>query len=373
MTLIGEAAERIWTPDGRGCLDYLRRRGLEDETIRAARLGWSPRVAGVPWKPPGLVVPWLDEGRLALVKVRPPDEWRERFPKDKRPPKYIETFRDRPVIYPGREAIQPGEAVIICEGELDTLLMAQQLQVPVITLGSASGKADAEVLALLLFSSPWYVAHDADPAGDASAAAWPAGVIRVRPPDPDKDWGDVHAGGRAGFVTTGGDCWGIPCPGKRSSRRGSCHHDSTLVPSLEEGGSRSTPVRLHPGPDSPFPGRSAACRPRAPRTSHPLERQDRTALASRPPHRSSWAVRREAGPDRQSFRETRGELLLVQVLAGGVRSPNPRPLTVVVQGLRGPARFTGPPHRAGQRRLAVGPAGARSRNRKQSRPRHLLT
>ncbi len=33
----------------------------------------------------------------------------------------------------------------------------------------------------------WYLAHDADPAGDRAAAGWPARAVRVRPPV-GKDW-----------------------------------------------------------------------------------------------------------------------------------------------------------------------------------------
>ena len=36
---------------------------------------------------------------------------------------------------------------------------------------------------------------DADGAGDRSAEGWPARAIRVRPPSPHKDWGELHAAG----------------------------------------------------------------------------------------------------------------------------------------------------------------------------------
>ena len=34
--------EQLWKPSGRAALDYLRNRGLDEETIRRFRLGWSP-------------------------------------------------------------------------------------------------------------------------------------------------------------------------------------------------------------------------------------------------------------------------------------------------------------------------------------------
>ena len=41
----------------------------------------------------------------------------------------------------------------------------------------------------------WFLAHDADPAGDRAALGWPARAVHVRPPDPHKDWGELHAAG----------------------------------------------------------------------------------------------------------------------------------------------------------------------------------
>jgi hypothetical protein len=192
--LVEAASERLWTPRGKGHLDYLRSRGLEDETIRTARLGaveraWIPTKDGDRTFPvSGVSIPWFDGGAPVKVNIRDPDAPPER--------RYKEAFRDRPVLYPGRAVLESGRPVIVAEGELDCLLLAQQLpEACVVTLGSASAKPDPDVLALLLFSAPWFVALDADPAGDRAAADWPASAIRVRPPDPDKDWGEVHARG----------------------------------------------------------------------------------------------------------------------------------------------------------------------------------
>ncbi|MGC1717968.1 MAG: hypothetical protein WA746_03180 [Isosphaeraceae bacterium] len=44
LALLTEAATRLWTPEGTETLAYLHGRGLRDETIRAARLGWTPGV-----------------------------------------------------------------------------------------------------------------------------------------------------------------------------------------------------------------------------------------------------------------------------------------------------------------------------------------
>ncbi len=134
----------LWGLTGAVALDYLRRRGLKDETIRQARLGWVdklqlPKRDGTgTWPLSGVVLPWFDGDRLSLVKVRRLGLFKG--------PKYIEVFRDRPVIYPGWSSVRSGGTLIVCEGEFDALLLAQELaalDVSVITLGSASSQPAA--------------------------------------------------------------------------------------------------------------------------------------------------------------------------------------------------------------------------------------
>src|SRR5262249_13869408 len=79
LALVADAEPRLWTPEWGKALAYLHGRGLKDETIRAARLGFKPDG----W-PCGIVIPWFDRDRLALVKVRQPEG---------RKPKYVERYR----------------------------------------------------------------------------------------------------------------------------------------------------------------------------------------------------------------------------------------------------------------------------------------
>ncbi len=192
-TLVTEATECLWGPGGKHALAYLHSRGLTDETIRAAGLGFTPSIviltrAGDRCFPfSGLTIPWRDGDRLTRIKIRRLDDGK---------PKYAEAFSDRPLIYPDPHVIRPGIPLIVTEGEFDALLLAQQLpEASVITLGSASARTDPAVLSRMLSSPHWFVALDADPAGDSAAAKFPASAVRVRPPDPDKDWGEVHAKG----------------------------------------------------------------------------------------------------------------------------------------------------------------------------------
>jgi hypothetical protein len=198
LALVADAEQRLWAPDANGSAyrRCLLRRGLTEPTIRAARLGWTPRVR-VPrqsgdgsFSAVGVVIPWFEGARLTMVKIRQPEG---------RKPKYVEAFRAGPRLFPAPSAVRPGVPLIVTEGEFDALLLAQELgrsaAVAVVTLGSASARLDPGILWLLAGSGPIYTAHDADEAGDRAAAGWPARAQRVRPPAPDKDWSEAARSG----------------------------------------------------------------------------------------------------------------------------------------------------------------------------------
>lgn len=194
LALVESAAGRLWTPEGMNALEYLRGRGLTETTIRAGRLGWTPGVS-IPvkdgtrfWTVAGITIPWLDGDCLTMVKIRRPDG---------SDPKYAEAFRDGPTIYPTPWVVEPGEPLVIVEGEFDSLLLAQELVelAAVVTLGPASIRPEGSTYLAMLPSPAWYVATDADDAGDKAASRWPAQARRVRPPGAFKDWTEAHQGG----------------------------------------------------------------------------------------------------------------------------------------------------------------------------------
>jgi CHC2-type zinc finger protein len=195
LALVETAEKSLWAPEGMRALTDLRGRGLEDGTIRSARLGFTPGV-NIPkksspetWEARGVTIPWFDSDRLAMVKIRQPNG---------REPKYGEAFRDRPALYPAPSEVRPGKPSILCEGEFDALLLRQELDeydLAVVTLGSASARAGQAVQDLMLTSPVWYLALDGNEAGDKNATVWPARAKRVKPPAPFKDWGDAHKGG----------------------------------------------------------------------------------------------------------------------------------------------------------------------------------
>ena len=81
--------ERLWDEQGKDARDFLHGKGLSDESIRAAGLGWSPLVWyltreewGLPteikpdgkpkklWIPKGIAIPCYEDGRIIRLRVR---------------------------------------------------------------------------------------------------------------------------------------------------------------------------------------------------------------------------------------------------------------------------------------------------------------
>ena len=177
-TYVQVCHKQLWESCGETALDWLHNRGLTDETIRAAGLGYDPDEDSV-------VIPWTHKGALRKVNCR-------RLSAE---PRYkMLTGSVGGVLYPDAPII-PGKPVLLCEGELDALLVNQECGdfLQAVTLGSASARPTAEVLASLS-SSFLLLGQDADTAGDKSAGYWQGIVrrsIRVRPPT-GKDWTDTH-------------------------------------------------------------------------------------------------------------------------------------------------------------------------------------
>src|SRR5262249_1063458 len=150
--------------------------------IRNARLGlWAEDlyVEGVfpdkpVWVPAGITIPWFDRDDLVMVNVRRPSG---------SDPKYRAvrgSRRGHP--YPSRSSVLPGQPVARVEGEFEALLLGQQLGglLPAVTFGSASDHPTRLGLDPLLPAPVWYVAADADSAGDRSAEVWAALSGRCR-------------------------------------------------------------------------------------------------------------------------------------------------------------------------------------------------
>jgi DNA primase len=195
------AAAALWQPGGRRALDYLRRRGLADDTIRAARLGYVakdlytvPGEWGLPedhrnvWVPRGVVIPWRACGSTWRVNVRRPVG----------EPKYCGPAGAASALY-GADGLRRGLPVVLVEGEFDALAVAQEVGDLVCTVatGSTHGARHPRWKRLLATAPVVLIAFDEDEAGGSAARHWLDALPRSRRL--------VPAGDPAGMLESGCD------------------------------------------------------------------------------------------------------------------------------------------------------------------------
>lgn len=192
---VAEAQAALWGDTGTKARAYLHGRGLTDETIAAAQLGYCPGDAnggdqryepGQPWGlaadkriwlPRGVVIPATAAGAVWYIKIRRPAA----------DPKYVHVAGGKPSLYLADKAQGKPDA-FAAEGEFDALLLWQNVKdtADVFTLGSASGRLGGRWATYLLDTRRFWIATDTDEAGDKAAKEWLALVgakgQRVLPP-----------------------------------------------------------------------------------------------------------------------------------------------------------------------------------------------
>src|SRR5579859_8007094 len=115
------AKSLLWKNVGARALTYLHGRGLSDETIRSAGLGYWPRQArggahfGKLWIASGIVIPWRKEGLPWSLHVR----------RAVGEPKYL-LVKDggKGGLY-GADGLNAGGVALLSEGEFDSMVVAQ--------------------------------------------------------------------------------------------------------------------------------------------------------------------------------------------------------------------------------------------------------
>lgn len=170
------AVNLLWSEQGEPALEYLRGRGLKDETIKSAQLGYNPTEMlrpGVKWgreKPvklwQGIVIPWFVGSELWRLTIRD------------------ETVADSDARYKQVAGGSNGlymafslhfnRPTVLVEGEFDALSVAQECgkAVSVVATGTTEGSHTAKWLAALARKDLVLVAFDADAAGDTAAKWW---------------------------------------------------------------------------------------------------------------------------------------------------------------------------------------------------------
>jgi DNA primase len=170
-----DCEHRLWRPEGGGALEWLRRRGLGDEVLRANRIGFDPgasaigRPRGLPrWR--GVTVCSYDrDGELAYAQVRNLDA--------RAPSKYSNPTPPHgslPAVTFPRGA-PAGGPVVVSEGVFDGLIIAQAGHRSAALISTSSVGAGAVSVAadqILAHANGELIvlALDGDPAGRAATA-----------------------------------------------------------------------------------------------------------------------------------------------------------------------------------------------------------
>jgi 5S rRNA maturation endonuclease (ribonuclease M5) len=167
----------LWSDQGIAALEYLHSRGLRDETIKLARIGYNPgelyrpgdrwSVTGKVRLAQGITIPWFIEGGLWRITIRDESvasgDGRYKQVKGGSNGLYLADYlgyRDRPVV--------------VCEGELDALSIAQECghEVVAVATGTTSGSHTTRWIAELARCERVYIAFDAEDKGDNAATWW---------------------------------------------------------------------------------------------------------------------------------------------------------------------------------------------------------
>jgi DNA primase len=156
MGLIGQYEQALWSQDGKQALDYLRSRGIRDDTIRHFRLGYRAF-------PRGISIPGIVNGQLWYLKFR------QSNPKHA---KYICETGSKPAALFNADEILPGYCGLAVEGEFDTMLAWQEFGefLPAFTTGSTTNHLDLATWGRYLLRPNYtLILPDNDMAGEVMA------------------------------------------------------------------------------------------------------------------------------------------------------------------------------------------------------------
>lgn len=163
--IVKEYADKLWAPDDTLALDYARSRGLRDETIHKAQIGYSLHK-GIP----RLIIPnySFELQRFTAIYRR---DLRPDIPKEER-------WKDAPggtksELYQA-ESLRMKRPTVLTEGAIDALSIAQDCAdlVNVVATGGADCGKQIKWLARLAVMPLVLVAFDADAPGDEHAQWW---------------------------------------------------------------------------------------------------------------------------------------------------------------------------------------------------------
>lgn len=167
----------LWSDAGRAALDYLRERGLSENMMKYAMLGYHPQEeygAAHVWGRPkavklwqGIVIPWLYQGRVWRLSIRD-----ERVTDGNG--RYRQVSGGSNGLYLADSLGLKRPAVVVTEGEFDALSVAQVCgkRVAVVATGTTQGGHTPRWLSLLERQPRVLIAFDGEEKGDVAARWW---------------------------------------------------------------------------------------------------------------------------------------------------------------------------------------------------------
>lgn len=222
---VDQCEAALWEPRNVKALDYLRGRGLTDQTIQRFKLGYCATgdpdihgrtIAGL-WIPRGIVIPCNVGGEYWYIKIRllpgvpcrcecgavlPNPGDCQRCGENN---KYRGVKGNRPAAIFNADAMAGADMALFCEGEFDAMIAHQELNdvLPCVTMGSATNRPDLATWGRYLLPLRYILAaYDTDQAGKNGAQAMAALSKRVKPVDLPAGTKDINE-----FYQAGGDLW----------------------------------------------------------------------------------------------------------------------------------------------------------------------
>lgn len=253
--VLQKSQEALLTNSAR--LKWLADRGLDKRSAARFGLGWidhdifRPREswgletitkengqAKKLWIPAGLVIPCLDGDKILRLRIR----------RSEGEPKYYvvpgSAWSPAPMLTISGQWSGPHRAVVVCEAELDAMLIAQEAGdlVDVLASGSATARPQDVKSRAMLRSAAWIgLWMDRDEAGDKGVDAWTRSETRardIRPAGSGKmDPSDCHTSGlgvRDHILKSLPPAWRIALRGK-DKREGSHTEGRTVLTGSEKG------------------------------------------------------------------------------------------------------------------------------------------
>lgn len=173
---IRTSVNHLFKSGGQSAHHYLIERGITEDTMILAGLGYNPETYHTMWGetkvwlPEGIVIPWLFDETIYRVNIRRLTQGAD--------PKYVQPKGGANGLY-GADALCMDCIAVMVEGEFDALVLQNEAaetlakhQAVVVATGSVSGARLLRWRTLLGMTRGVIAAFDADQAGDQAFEYW---------------------------------------------------------------------------------------------------------------------------------------------------------------------------------------------------------